>query len=181
MKIKTITLLSVLVALSCGFSVMDRLISNFIIASIPFIAVITPTFKIGLANIVILFCLYRLPLKQAIVVTLLKSVLISFVYGSLVTFIIGFSGTAFSFIIMSFLKNILRKEKYVIFISSVGGFTHTLGQITASAIFYGLFSTNKDLLLYLPFFLVLGIITGFIMGLIAEQLLKRFKKIEKEA
>ena len=121
-EFKKVIQISILVALACVFSLIDRLISNAILGLFPAVAAIVPSFKIGLANIVILFILYKYEIRYALTAVILKSVLLGFIYGSLVTFVIGFFGTVLSFSIMLFMVKIFKNTNLVVLISTVGGF-----------------------------------------------------------
>ena len=51
----------------------------------------------------------------------------------------------------------------------VGGFTHSFGQICASLIFYQTF-TIQSILLYSPLILLIGLVSGVLIGLITFKL-----------
>ena len=173
-ELKKVIQISILVACACIFSLIDRLISNAILSLMPGVAVIIPSFKIGLANIVILFIIYNYDFKYSFIAMLLKSILMGFIYGSLVTFIIGFSGTLLSFFVMFLLSRLLNKSKMLYFISICGGFFHIVGQLLGSIVMYRL--PLNTYLLYAPILLVVGIFTGLLIGMITKQIIKLFDK-----
>ena len=51
----------------------------------------------------------------------------------------------------------------MIFVSMVGGFTHTLGQVISSLIFYQNLNITS-IILYSPFILIIGLISGLMIG-----------------
>ena len=178
-KTKRITVLSLLIALACVISLFDKYISKFVINAIPMIGALAPGFKLGLANIVILYIIYNFKFVDSLIAVLLKSVVGGFIYGGLVNFFIGFLGTMLSFFAMYFLVQALRKPINLMFISVVGGITHTIGQLLAVLIIYQV----KDILLYSPYLILFSIISGLIVGIIVMIIQKTLnptnKKVEK--
>jgi len=83
--------IALLVALSVVLGIFDKYFST-----------LTPSqgARIGLANIVILTGLYYLNFKETLLLIILKSVISGLLLGTPLTFIIGFSGTLLSFMVM---------------------------------------------------------------------------------
>lgn len=173
---KIIVSMSILVALAAVLSIADRYISSTFLSAFPVVALIFPYFKIGIANIIVLIIIYNYQFRYSIVAVILKSIIVAlFSPTSLTTFIIGFSGTILSFFGMFFLKNISCKNTFMIFVSLVGGFMHSLGQILATLALYNMFAT-QTVLLYSPLILLIGIISGTIVGIITFKLNDLIKK-----
>ena len=120
-KIKKITLVAILSAIAIIISYVDKLISSVAFAFLPMA-------KIGLANIVILISLYKFDFKSSLIIAILKSVLSNLLFGSFMSFIIGFSGTMLSFLGMYMFKKLLREKISVISVSALGGTLHIMGQ-----------------------------------------------------
>lgn len=181
-KIKSIVTIAVLISLSVVLSLFDKLISSGIISLFPFIALFIPSFKLGIANIVILIIIYNYKFGTSLLSIILKSVILG-LFSGYIALIIGFSGTILSFIAMYFLSRLLKGEKMIVFVSAIGGFTHSLGQIIAGFIING-FITLENIkeagielvIIYSPLMLVLGVVTGIIVGLIAYRINKIIKK-----
>lgn len=168
--IKKYVIIAVLVALAVVLSLFDRTISTAILSMFPGVALVFPYFKIGLANIIILIIIYNYEFKSSLISVLLKSTILGlFATSGLVTFIIGFTGTILSYFAMYFLRKVNTSSKFMIFVSMVGGFTHSFGQICASLIFYGTFTINA-ILIYAPLILLIGTISGLLVGLITFKL-----------
>lgn len=173
---KIIVSMSILVALAAVLSIVDRYISSTFLSAFPVVGLIFPYFKIGIANIIVLIIIYNYQFRYSIVAVILKSIIVAlFSPTSLTTFIIGFSGTILSFFGMFFLKNISCKNTFMIFVSLVGGFMHSLGQILATLALYNMFAT-QTVLLYSPLILLIGIISGTIVGIITFKLNDLIKK-----
>ena len=83
------------------------LILSFIESRIPaFVAI--PGVKVGLANIAVIFTLYKIGVKEAIAVSILRVILVSFLFGTPVSLIYSITGAVLSLLTMSLLgQNIL--------------------------------------------------------------------------
>jgi heptaprenyl diphosphate synthase len=166
--IKKVTVISVLIAFSVVLSYFDRIISDGILTIVPILGSLYQGFRIGLANIVILILILNFGFKDSLVAAILKSLLVGlFVVGSLSSFVIGFSGTMFSYFTMQF-ACLLKKnktKKTLIFISILGGITHGFGQIAALLVFYpGVISPIE-----IPGSVILGILSGAFIGVIVNS------------
>lgn len=168
--------IAILVALACVLSLFDRYISMSIISIIPTISLVFPYFKIGIANIIILIIIYNFEFKYSLVSVILKSCILGiFALNGLTSFIIGFSGTILSYFVMYFLKKVNNKSYFMIFVSMAGGFSHSLGQICSSLMFYQTLNI-QSFLLYSPFILLIGLISGILIGLITFKLNELIEK-----
>ena len=86
-----------------------------------------PGIKMGLPNIIIIFCLYRLGGREAALVSGLRLVLSALLFGSAVTFIYSLAGAVLSL----FLMLLLRRSGIFspIGVSIAGGVAHNAGQV----------------------------------------------------
>lgn len=166
-RIKKINIISILIAFACILSYIDKTISGALFGFIPVIGPYLSGFKLGMANIVILFLLFKYGFKEGFIAVILKSIIIGFIYSGALNFIIGFTGSIFSFFAMYLLKNIL-KNKYIVFVSMVGGFIHMLFQILTIMILYNLYDY---VVLYSPFLLMFGMLSGLVVGFVAKKVL----------
>ncbi len=167
---RNIIYISILISLSVVLSLFDRYISMAILNLFPYITFVFPYFKIGIANIVILIIIYNYEFKYSVVAVILKSCILAlFALSGLTTFIIGFTGTLLSYFVMFILRKFNPKNTFMIFVSVVGGFTHTLGQVLSSLLFYQNLNINS-IILYSPFILTIGLISGLLIGLITFKL-----------
>ncbi len=144
------------------------MILSFVESRIPPLTAI-PGIKMGLANIAVLFTLYKMGTREAAVVSAVRIILIALLFGSFVSFLYSLAGAVLSFAVMLFLRRIgLFSE---VGVSGAGGVCHNIGQITMACI---LLETNV-IAYYLPFLLLSGTVTGVLIGLIAALLIKRIK------
>lgn len=169
--IKNIVTIAILISVSVIFSCIDNVISQSIFAAIK---VAIPSFKLGLANIVVLIYIYFYKIKDGLIAVTLKSILVALIYAGITGFMIGFSGTIVSFLVMTLLYKILKEDKYLIFISFVGSITHTLCQVLTAFIIYGIMQI-ESYLIYLPIVLPTSAIMGILVGIISKKVIKMLK------
>ena len=153
-----------MLALTISFA----MILSFIESRIPAFVAIQGV-KVGLANIAVIFTLYKFGFKEAILVSLIRVVLVSYLFGSPISMIYSLSGAVFSFFVMFLLKKLTPLN--VVTISVSGGVMHNVGQIAAASF---MLDTNV-VVFYLPFLILTGVIAGIVVGVAAAMLIKRIK------
>lgn len=131
-----------------------------------------PGVKLGLANLVIVFLLYLYGVKEAIEVSFVRILVIGFLFGNLFSILFSLAGAAVSLFFMVVLKR--TKVFSVVGVSVAGGVAHNLAQIVVASFVVG----NLNLFWYLPVLLLSGVIAGFLMGLLATEILKRMQMRE---
>ena len=164
-KMKKIITLSVLISLACCLSYFDSYICSFI-------QVGALRYKLGLANIVIMVIMYNYSFKEGIISVIIKSLIVGFLFGAsgIITFVMSFLGSIISYLGMYFIKKVLLDSKFTPFIGLIGGFLHPVGQILGAIIIYGFKDFFMASMISTPMMLILGIITGLIVGLTAKQI-----------
>ena len=160
METRKIARMGLLVALSMILSYVESLIPAF---------VAVPGVKVGLANIVVIFALYTLGPIEALIVSLLRVILSSFLFGSVLSLLYSLSGALLS------LGGMILMKKLKIFsttvVSVTGGVLHNVGQILVAC----LVLETDVLLYYLPALILSGVITGAVIGIIASLVIKRLE------
>lgn len=158
MKTKKLTVLALTVALA--------MILSFVESQIPaFVAI--PGVKAGLANIAVVFALYKMGSKEAVGISLVRVFLVSLLFGHVMVLFYSLAGAALSLTGMLLLK---KSGKFsCLAVSVAGGVLHNIGQIGMACI---LLETNV-LTYYLPFLLLSGTVAGVIIGIISEITVKR--------
>lgn len=155
-----------LVALALVLSLIERLIPLQLIVPIAGI-------KLGLANIVILFALIMLDIKQTAVIFICRIVLSSIFAGSFTGFLFSFLGGLLSIIIMYILLKWEGKLFSFYGISIAGAAAHNIGQIIAA-----IFILNSVYIVaYLPMLLICSFPLGFITGYTAKIVINHLKQI----
>lgn len=164
-KLRKLTLNSLLISLALVLSFVERFIPLNLIVPVPGI-------KLGLANIVTMFALFYIGIPSAITITLLRCVLASLLFGGLSSLIYSLAGAFFALIVMILLKTGYKKMFSLVGISMGGAAAHNAGQIAAAS----LMMKNTAVFAYLPILLITGLATGLITAIISMNLFYIFEK-----
>ena len=149
---KKLTISALLVALAMILSYVEVLIPfNFGI----------PGIKLGLANLVVVVALYLLNARQALMISVVRILLVSFTFGNMAALLYSITGGLLSFAVMVLCRRI--KGLSTMSVSVAGGISHNIGQILVAVFVV----KNLNLLFYLPVLMIAGIITGLLIGLVA--------------
>ena len=162
MKTKKVAMLGLTIALA--------MIMSYIEALVP-LSFAVPGIKMGLANIVIIFVLYKIGTKEAILVSLIRVILVSLLFSNVMAMAYSIAGAVLSLSIMWLLK---KTDKFsVIGVSIAGGIMHNVGQIIMAVILLG----TEQIALYLPVLIITGTATGVVIGIVSGLVINRFKNI----
>ena len=156
---KKLTISALLVALAMILSYVEVLIPfNFGI----------PGIKLGLANLVV--ALYLLHARQALMISVVRILLVSFTFGNMAALLYSITGGLLSFAVMVLCRRI--KGLSTMSVSVAGGISHNIGQILVAVFVV----KNLNLLFYLPVLMIAGIITGLLIGLVAGLIIPSVRK-----
>lgn len=156
-KTKRLVLLAMLTAVAMILSYVESLLPSVGI----------PGVKMGLANIAVIFALFRFGWKEAAVLSLVRVVLVSLLFGGVGAMLYSLAGAVLSLAVMALLRRIDRFS--TVGISVAGGVANNAGQILMAM----LILQTKQLLGYLPVLAVSGIAGGVLTGLAAALLIRR--------
>ena len=158
MKTKQIALTGLLIALALVLSYLESLVP---------LSFAVPGIKLGLPNLVIVFALYRLRPSAAAAISLLRVLLVSLLFGSVLSLAYSAAGAALSLAVMLLLK---RSGRFgCTGVSVAGAVSHNLGQIlTAAALL-----ETASLAWYFPVLCLSGTVAGVCIGLLSALLVKR--------
>lgn len=162
MKAKKVATYGLLIALAFILSYIESLFP---------IPLPIPGLKLGLANLVVITALYTMGAREAFVLSLVRIVLVGFTFGNPSTMLFGLAGGLLSWVMMVVFKK--TKLFSLVGVSVIGGISHNIGQIII-AIFV---VENVDLIYYLPYLLIFGIVTGAVIGILGAVLVKRLRKV----
>lgn len=151
-----------------ALTISFALILSYIESRIPALVAI-PGIKAGLANIAVIFTLYKFGLKEAAAVSLVRVVIVSMLFGSPISMIYSIAGAVLSLASMALLKRLTPLNE--ISVSICGGIMHNVGQIAMASI---MLSTNV-VVYYLPFLILSGTLAGIAVGAASALLIKRIK------
>ena len=160
MNTKKLTTLAVTVAVAMVLSFVESRIPAFV--SIPGV-------KVGLANIAVIFALYKLGWREAAAVSLVRVFLVALLFGSVVSLAYSIAGAVLSLAVMLLVKRIGLFSELAV--SVVGGITHNVGQILVAF----LLLETEVVFYYLPFLLVTGIVAGIAVGAASALLVRKIK------
>lgn len=150
-----------------SFAIIISLFESMMPIPIP-----VPGVKLGLSNIVLLVTLLLFGLKEGFIVAISKSVLMVLVSGRLGALPYSLTGTMFAMISMYLSYKYLSKWLSLIGISEIGSLFFNLGQLLVASFILN----NMKILLYLPAMALMGVVTGYIVGITSKFVLERLKK-----
>mgnify|MGYP001624193539 FL=1 len=147
------------------------LIFSYVETLIPF-QIGIPGVKLGLANLVIVVALYKLSLKETYLLSIVRVLLSGFLFGNYFSIIYSLAGGLLSLTVMAALMRFGGFS--VMGVSLAGGVFHNIGQLLIAMVVVETYSV----MYYLPVLLVAGMITGFVIGLVSNEMLKRLVNIQ---
>lgn len=151
-----------------GILVSLAFIASYIEVLIPFNFHI-PGMKLGLANIAVLIALYTGGTKAGITVSIIRIILVGLTFGNPYSAIYGLSGGVLSLAVMIALK---KTDFFgMTGVSMAGGVAHNIGQLLCAMILLKL----PAVFTYLSYLILVGTVTGALIGIIDEEVLKRLK------
>lgn len=131
-----------------------------------------PGIKLGLANLIIVIVLYKTNWKEALVLSVARIFLAGFIFGSLFSIIYSLAGGILSLGVMTLA---LRSDRFsVTGVSMAGGVAHNMGQLITAMIAVSTYQVGY----YLPVLLIAGLITGTLIGVTADAVLRRIHSFE---
>ena len=160
MSAKKLTVMALTIALA--------MVLSFIESQIPaFVAI--PGVKVGLANIAVVFALYKLGWKEAAGISLIRVLLISVLFGNFASLFYSLAGAVLSLLGMILLKH---TEKFSsVAVSVTGGVLHNVGQILMACLLL-----ETDIIrYYLPFLILSGVLAGVVIGVVSAIMVQRIR------
>ena len=157
---RALTRYALLVALAMVLSWLESLVP---------LSLAVPGVKLGLANLVVIFALYKLGPRQAAIISLVRVLLVTFTFGNAFSFAYSLAGAALSLLVMLLLR---KTGKFsMLGVSIAGGVCHNIGQIlVAMAVL-----RTAELMWYLPALLAAGIAAGVCIGAVGALVTDRIK------
>ena len=159
MKARRITKLALLTAVALIIFIIELQIPNII----PI-----PGVKLGLANIVTVYAVYKYSAKETAAIVLTRVVLGAIFGGNIAAIMYSMAGAVMCLVGMLLVKRIVPL-KYIWLSSILGAILHNTGQIIVAVLFMRSFAVVS----VYPFLLTAGCIAGAFTGLCAQFLIKR--------
>lgn len=163
MKSKKIAMTSMLLTLALLLGIVESLIPPFM--------PLFPYLRIGLTNIVIFYCLIAIGTKEAYIIAVLKSVFVGIFIGNPIMILYSLPASVLSLFVGIILLNL--KKNSLPAISAVSAITHNVVQLIVASLMMQTFLVFS----YLPYFILIGSVSGFVIGCIVYFLLRKMPKL----
>jgi len=144
-----------------GIFVAYALVISLIERTIP-LSFSIPGIRLGLANVVVLMAMYLFPLPRAFLLMVVKCLMAAMFAGSPTALFYALGGSLLSFAVMAALILLLREHISPVGVSVAGAAFHNIGQVLVAC----LVLKSWVVLLYLPALLLIGIVTGALIGIL---------------
>lgn len=145
----------------CGLLTALAILMGYVEMLIP-MPMVVPGIKLGLANVIIVITMYSLGPKTAFFISLVRVVLCGLLFAGFAGLLYSLAGAVCSFVVMALLYKTGKMS--ITGVSVAGGVFHNVGQIVVAA----LVVENIKMAYYLPFLLVSGVVTGFLIGIVSK-------------
>lgn len=155
-----------------GLLFAAALVLSYLESLLPPIPGLPPGIKLGLSNVVTMYCLFFMGTPSALCLALLKSSFVLLTRGVTAGLLSG-AGGLLSVAVMALIIRLAGKDKYTL-AALFGAVFHNVGQLLMSV--FLLYSTA--MLLYSPVLVVSGIIMGCITGAILRAVIPAMSKIK---
>ncbi len=160
MNTKKVAYLGLLIALAFVLSYVEYLLP---------LNIGIPGAKVGLANIVVVVALYTIGGKNAFMLSLVRVLLVGLTFGNFAMMLYSAAGAFLSFVMMYLGKR--TKKLSITGVSVLGGVFHNVGQIIVA-----MFALEtSQLIYYLPFLVIIGTVSGVVIGILSGMICKRVK------
>ena len=157
---KEMALTGVFIALAMVLSYLESLVP---------IGFAVPGIKLGLANLVTIVSLYKLGLKNTIIISLGRILLSGILFGNMMVIIYSLAGAFLSILVMVLVKN--TKIFSATGVSICGAIAHNLGQIIVAVISL----ENMNIMYYMIVLAIAGAIAGTVIGLLSGMIIKSIR------
>ena len=154
-----------------GIMASLALILSYVETLLPPIYAAVPGIKMGLPNIIIIFILYRYSVREAAVISLIRLVVTTLLFGNVMTFLYSLAGAFLSITIMAIFKKLNLFS--TIGVSIAGAVMHNLGQILVAILLLG----TKEIGYYMIVLAISGTIAGVFIGLLGSTMLRYIKRV----
>lgn len=129
-----------------------------------------PGVKLGLANIITVYAMFRLGPRDTLLILLCRVMLGSIFAGQVMTLFYSLAGGVLCWLVMLALRRVVT-ERQIWVCSVVGAIAHNAGQIGVAVAV----TQTPGLVLYFPALLLSGIAAGVLTGVCAQLVYLRLK------
>ncbi|MBQ8318919.1 MAG: Gx transporter family protein [Lachnospiraceae bacterium] len=157
---RDIALTGVFIALAMILSYLESLVP---------VGFAVPGIKLGLANLVTIVALYKLGLKDTIIISLGRILLSGVLFGNMMVIIYSLAGAGLSILVMVLVKK--TKIFSAMGVSICGAISHNLGQIIVAVITL----ENMNIMYYMIVLAIAGAVAGTIIGVLSGMIIKNIR------
>ncbi len=149
------------------------IVLSFVEGLLPEAPFLPPGVKLGLSNIVIMYCLFFIGSGQALLLAVLKSLFVLLTRGATAG-LLSLSGGLISVGVLILLMKLCGKRISYMSLSMTGAVFHNLGQLLAVS----LLLTSAVYVSYLPVLILSGAVMGAVNGLLLRAVLPALKRLD---
>ena len=165
-KTKKIAFIGIMLAIIMALSALEHML--------PPLPLLPPNVKLGLSNIITMYCVFFISRAQAVTLNIAKSFFVLLVRGP-VAAALSFCGGMLSICVIIMLILIFRERISYAAASVAGAIAHNTGQLIAvSFILY-----SPYIIYYLPVLIISGVIMGMITGTLLKVVMPVLNNILK--
>lgn len=148
---------------------------SFIESTLPALPMLPQGVKLGLSNIVTMYCLFSMSGRDAFTLAVLKSGFVLLLRGP-VGGLISLCGGLASVAAMLLLLRVPKLRLSTLTISIAGAVLHNVGQLTAAHLVVG----SGFVFYYLPVMLISGIVMGVLTGMVLRLTYPYLERLKKQ-
>lgn len=150
-----------------GLFTAVAMLLSYVEAISPVLITAVPGIKMGLPNVAVIFVLYRFGVWEAALVSAVRVIVVSLLFGNPMTFIYSIVGAMLSLAVMV----ILKKTDFLscVGVSVAGGVFHNVGQILVAMVLLDTMAVGY----YMVALAISGIISGVLIGLCGALMIKK--------
>ena len=146
------------------------MVFSYVESLIP-VNIAVPGVKLGLANLVTIVVMFKIDVRSAWVISLIRVVLSALLFGNLSIMVYSLAGAVLSLLVMTLCMKL--KIFGLLGTSILGAVSHNAGQIIMAAILM----KSGNIMLYIPVLCISGTIAGICIGLAGAVLVRNLPKL----
>ena len=140
---------------------------------LPPLPLFPPNFKLGLSNIMVMFAIFFVGVKDAFTLGVLKAGF-NFLLRGYMGFALSLSGGMASIALIALFRRLFKQKISLLSLSIIGALAHNVAQLATASV---LLSSPNLFRWYLPVLIVAGVFMGSVTGMAANHILPILKRI----
>lgn len=153
-----------------GMFIAVAMVFSYVESLIP-VNIAVPGVKLGLANLVTIVVMFKMDVRSAWMISLIRVVLSALLFGNLSIMVYSLAGAVLSLLVMTLCMKL--KIFGLLGTSILGAVSHNAGQIIMAAILM----KSGNIMLYIPVLCISGTIAGICIGLAGAVLVRNLAKL----